>query len=139
MVAAYLAAPRGHAVTNHENYGGMMAELDIPRQRFDAAYSDTPYIERHRNHPDTGEQIEGAEFTDWPELAALAVRAHALFPDVFSVGWDVVYTTEGFRLLEGNTSWGMSPGLFLGQSAYVSKALKLLSLRDRSKCGGVNL
>lgn len=134
VIAAYLAAPRGHTVTNHENYGGMVAELDIPTQRFDAAFSEVPFRERHRNHPDTGARIEGADFEDWPELAALVLRAHALFPDVFSVGWDVFYTPEGFRLLEGNTLWGMSQGLFLGRTCYVSKCLKLLSLRKDPSC-----
>tara|TARA_B110000285_G_scaffold235566_1_gene318128 strand:+ start:1224 stop:2474 length:1251 start_codon:yes stop_codon:yes gene_type:complete len=134
VIAAYLAAPRGYTVTNHEGNGGMVAELDISTQRFGAAFSDTPYVEKHRNHPDTGAQIEGVEFADWPELAALAVRTHALFSDVFSVGWDVVYTPEGFRLLEGNTLWGMSPGLFLGRTCYVRKCLRLLSLRGGSKC-----
>ncbi|CAA6678611.1 MULTISPECIES: sugar-transfer associated ATP-grasp domain-containing protein [unclassified Lentimonas] len=132
VVAAYLAAPRGHTVTNHENYGGMMAELDISTQRFDAAYSETPYMERHRNHPDTGAQIEGAKLPSWPGMAALAVSAHALFPDVVSVGWDIVYTPEGFRLLEGNTFWGMSPGLFLGRTEYVRVCFELWERKQSS-------
>jgi len=132
VVAAYFCAPRGEVITNHELYGGMVAEIELETSSFKAAYSDMPSVERHVLHPDTAAKIEGFRFDQWPELARLAEEVHGSFQGIFSVGWDFVYTPDGFRLLEGNTLWGLHPGLFLGKTAYVSKAFEMLHAKAQA-------
>ncbi|MGB0258936.1 MAG: sugar-transfer associated ATP-grasp domain-containing protein, partial [Coraliomargarita sp.] len=125
LIAGYCAIPRGQVQTNHEEYGGMVSKVNCETGRLEAAFSYTPYVEKHRQHPDTGAQIEGAQLDCWSEVVKLALAAHASFKDVLSIGWDIVYTPQGLYLLEGNTLWGLDPGLFLGRTEYVDICLNL--------------
>ena len=54
-------------------------------------------------HPVTGAQVTGRIVPCWPELAALAVKAHRLVPERVMIGWDMAITPEGPALLEGNS------------------------------------
>lgn len=53
-------------------------------------------------HPQTGAQVKGRIIAQWPEIAALAQRAHRAFPQRKLVGWDIALTPTGPMLLEGN-------------------------------------
>lgn len=53
--------------------------------------------------------IPGNKVLHWPELVDIAQKAHAVFPDLFSIGWDLAVTPEGIRLIEGNINWGVAP------------------------------
>jgi|AraplaMF_Col_mMF_1032025.scaffolds.fasta_scaffold00149_70 hypothetical protein len=54
-------------------------------------------------HPKTGAQVTGRIIAHWPELAALAVRAHRAFSGRMIIGWDLALAPEGAMLLEGNS------------------------------------
>jgi hypothetical protein len=54
-------------------------------------------------HPVTGAQVTGRIVPCWPELAALALKAHRLVPERVMIGWDMAITPEGPSLLEGNS------------------------------------
>lgn len=41
------------------------------------------------------------------ELAQTAEAAHQAFPDIFAIGWDLVWTPSGVHVLEGNINWGV--------------------------------
>jgi hypothetical protein len=62
------------------------------------------YLERH---PDTGAQITGVRVPHWDlvvdRILALA-REHPYIP---YIGWDVVVTDDGLRILEGNSNSGV--------------------------------
>ncbi len=132
LVAGYLALPRGNSATNHEDYGGMVAKFDMQTGLLDAAFSYVPAVEKHCTHPDTGAVIEGARLDCCPDVLELALKAHRSFPEVVSIGWDIVYTTKGVYLLEGNTLWGLDPGLFLGRTPYVRTCLDIYDARRAS-------
>lgn len=53
-------------------------------------------------HPVTGARIAGAMLPEWPEVKALALRAHNVFNDRFVIGWDIAVTPSGPVLIEGN-------------------------------------
>jgi hypothetical protein len=54
-------------------------------------------------HPVTGAQVTGRIVPCWPELAALALKAHRLVPERVMIAWDMAITPEGPSLLEGNS------------------------------------
>ena len=58
-------------------------------------------------HPDTGTVFEGYKIPYFDEAVALAKRATECFYGISSIGWDVVITTDGPILLEGNDDWGV--------------------------------
>jgi hypothetical protein len=56
-------------------------------------------------HPDTGVELAGFEVPCWREAYALVKRAHGVFAEFGSIGWDVALTTDGPKLLEANAWW----------------------------------
>jgi hypothetical protein len=66
----------------------------------DADYAPDAWWDRQ---PKTGALVAGRVIAHWPELAALAVRAHRTFSGRMIVGWDLALTPDGPMLLEGNS------------------------------------
>jgi hypothetical protein len=56
------------------------------------------------DHPSTGERVLGRRLQGWGEIASAAAKAHRVFRGRILVGWDIGWTPEGVRILEGNTS-----------------------------------
>jgi hypothetical protein len=53
-------------------------------------------------------RFSGRQVIYWNELVDTALRAHANFPDLFSIGWDLAVTPEGVKLIEGNINWAVA-------------------------------
>ncbi|MGB7404899.1 MAG: sugar-transfer associated ATP-grasp domain-containing protein [Pacificimonas sp.] len=53
-------------------------------------------------HPDTGKQLRGNLVPDWPEAAALVIRAARTLPGLKINGWDVAFSDRGPLLVEFN-------------------------------------
>ena len=62
-------------------------------------------------HPETGCPIEGVQIPGLEAALGGILRAARCLPGAPCVGWDVVLTGDGFRVLEGNTP----PGLYVWQ------------------------
>ena len=62
------------------------------------------YVKMER-HPDSGIAFEGRPIPFYHDAVALALKAHALFPTLDAIGWDVAITSDGPLLLEGNHTW----------------------------------
>lgn len=54
-------------------------------------------------HPKTGAPVTSRVIAHWPDLAALAIRAHRAFSGRMIVGWDLALTPEGPVVIEGNS------------------------------------
>ena len=67
-------------------------------------------IERRAAHPSSGHTIAGRELPLWREAIALAHRAHALHPRTATLAWDVVLSSDGCVIIDGNTRWGVGAG-----------------------------
>ena len=55
------------------------------------------------HHPKTGALVTGRIIKHWPEIAALAVRAHRVFSARMVIGWDLALTPDGPVVIEGNS------------------------------------
>lgn len=118
IMGSYMVMPFADTAANHGTYGGMVAEMDIGTGRLFPAFKRLPVLQRLERHPRTGGQIAGVVVEQWPELEALAKRAHACFDDVFTIGWDLALTPAGPVIVEGNTQWGSMMNFFPGRTAY---------------------
>ena len=58
-------------------------------------------------HPDSHIRFTDFVLEDFDKAVALVEKAHRFFYQLGSIGWDVVFTTEGPMLLEGNDNWGL--------------------------------
>lgn len=85
------------------------------------------------HHVQTGARVEGRRIERWADLQSLAVRAHACFPWMPVIGWDVIHTREGPRIMEGNVAWGADIsqiGAVLGETRYADCMLQGLDRLD---------
>lgn len=57
----------------------------------------------HSKHPDTGVQIEGQVIPNWEEIKKTLLQGVDELPFLTYVGWDLIVTNEGFRIIEGNS------------------------------------
>lgn len=67
-------------------------------------------IERRTVHPTSARAIGGRDLPMWREAIGLAHRAHALHPKTATLAWDVVLSSEGCVVIDGNTRWGVGAG-----------------------------
>lgn len=54
------------------------------------------------DHPLTGERVAGRRLAGWSEIARTALDAHRVYDDRVLIGWDIGWTPDGVRILEGN-------------------------------------
>jgi len=85
----------------------------------------------HTNHPVFGSPIAGFRLPDWEKVIELGLRAHRVFYDFPSVGWDVAVTPEGPVLIEGNHNWNVvltqqAGGPALGETPFFESYLSYL-------------
>ena len=87
--------------------GGMAVGVtDDGLYRSWAYYNNDPIREAVRVHPDTGVVFAGRPLPFFREAIELACKAHALFPRMHSVGWDIAITPKGPLIIEANVKWG---------------------------------
>lgn len=115
--------------------GGIAAAVDA-RGTLQAAVAKDPDRGPYHSHPDSGASIAGIVIPHFAEALELAQRAHAAFPWVPTVGWDVVITSDGPVLLEANPGWCFElaqivPGRPLGATAYPEVFLEHFAAQSR--------
>jgi hypothetical protein len=58
----------------------------------------------------------------WPEMKRIACLAHRCAPSIPNIGWDIIHTTEGVFIMEGNLFFGADivqiAGPLLGETYY---------------------
>jgi len=100
--------PIGQAIVDNIAQGGLAAPIDLatgeicgPAMQKDKAVG----ISRFEKHPDTGVDLIGVQLPRWQEVLDLGRQAHASFPSMPFVGWDIAILPEGPLVLEGNPWW----------------------------------
>lgn len=93
------------AITDNFASGGVAAPILDARGTLGSGATKRSFTARLSTHPATGAPIEGAVVGEFPDALALARAAHARFPWLHSVGWDIAITDDGPTLIEGNIAW----------------------------------
>lgn len=103
--AALLKIPIG---PRYANNSGLGSAIDLRYGTLGPAHSYGPVYMGIARHPETGAAITGRRLPDWEHVLAMVTRAHALFPAVKLLGWDVALTLGGPVLLETNSGWDVN-------------------------------
>jgi hypothetical protein len=57
---------------------------------------------RHTAHPETGAPLAGVTIPVWPRVVSELTAFHDAYPAFDLVGWDIIVTPTGYRVIEGN-------------------------------------
>ncbi|MFD1362323.1 sugar-transfer associated ATP-grasp domain-containing protein [Lentibacillus salinarum] len=85
--------------------GGMTALVDLEKGRLGkAAYhqENNSKIEWVQTHPDTNVKIEGTVIPNWEHVKNKVIEVAKSEDNLRYVGWDVVVTDTGMKIIEGN-------------------------------------
>lgn len=107
FIAAAVVRIGTDATAPRENWlhGGLSAKIDIETGLLGKAVhypSGGSQLTWHAAHPDSGEMIEGVSLPNWEQVKTGVLEIFRALPVLKYVGWDVVVTEDGFRILEGN-------------------------------------
>ncbi len=94
----------GNSVVDNFHQGGLATAVNLETGVIGIA-SDIgvrPDVGWRDTHPVSGARFAGRTLPHWPEVVALAVRAHEAFPGRVVVGWDVAMLSDGAMIIEGN-------------------------------------
>jgi hypothetical protein len=94
----------GNSVVDNFHQGGLATAVDMQIGVIGIA-SDIgirPDVGWRDTHPVSGVRFDGRTLPHWPDVVALAVRAHEAFPERVVVGWDVAMLADGAMIIEGN-------------------------------------
>lgn len=94
----------GNSVVDNFHQGGLATAVDMQTGVIGIA-SDIgirPDVGWRDTHPVSGARFAGRTLPHWPDVVALAVKAHEAFPERVVVGWDVAMLADGAMIIEGN-------------------------------------
>jgi hypothetical protein len=102
--AVFRMPVRADAAVDNFHAGGLAAPIALADGWLGRATSLglSPGASWHDTHPTTGGRILDYRLPFWDAVVALVVRAHALFPDLVALGWDVAILDDGPCLVEVN-------------------------------------
>lgn len=83
--------------------GGLAAAIDTETGRLgEVAVRSPEVLKRGRSHPETGERITDVRVPDWSAVREVVLEAALTVSHLPYIGWDIVVTEDGPRILEGN-------------------------------------
>jgi len=92
--------------------GGLASAIDVETGRATRAVSvpsrGAP-MAWHSAHPETGAEIENLAIPHWPAIVDTILKVCRRLPYLPYVGWDVIVTEDGLKLVEGNHFPGLFP------------------------------
>ncbi|MFM8745589.1 MAG: sugar-transfer associated ATP-grasp domain-containing protein [Aestuariivirga sp.] len=94
----------GNSVVDNFHQGGLATAVNLATGEIGIA-SDIgvrPEVGWRDTHPVSGARFAGRILPHWPEVVALAIKAHEAFPQRVVVGWDVAMLEDGAMIIEGN-------------------------------------
>ncbi len=100
--------PVGDAIVDNAAQGAVASPIDPETGRIcgpGVRKDERLGISIHHRHPTTGTALVGFQIPYFPEVLALARRAHEVFSTIHFVGWDIAVLPDGPVLMEGNAWW----------------------------------
>lgn len=97
--------------TDNWSSGGLCAAIDMDTGLLSRAArfpAEQDCVTWHDRHPETGVPIAGLEVPHWHAIRRQIAGLAASFPYLPYVGWDLIVTQDGFRVLEGNAYSGVN-------------------------------
>lgn len=91
--------------TDNWTQGGMSARIDLETGVMGKAATycyTTNKLLWLSHHPETKAQIEGIAVTNWEEVKGKILHLAQVFSFIKYIGWDVVSTDNGVKVIEGN-------------------------------------
>src|SRR5262249_4778198 len=100
-----IGCARSYPVDNWAK-GGLVAQVDLTTGRIGSAVNQSDQDRTliwHVTHPESGTRIEGVVLPHWNLVKTRMLEICRSLPLLRYVGWDLVLTAEGFKILEGNS------------------------------------
>jgi hypothetical protein len=102
----------GRVGSQVENFsqGGLSVGIDRETGELGLGETKPKFGATHRcgTHPDSNVQFAGRVVPMWRQIVDVCKQAAALSPGVKSIGWDVILTPAGPRIIEGNPDWALA-------------------------------
>lgn len=100
------------APVDNVSAGALAALIDIETGTLESAiqaksHDKNKLFLRYQSHPDNGSRIEGERIPNWEEIKKTIVELTNKLPYFNFVAWDVLLTTDGICVIEGNSSAGL--------------------------------
>lgn len=97
----YAAAKMGMDDEIQDTINTTVSRVDLGTGRMNASTAG-PGKKGNTHHPTTGHPIEGTVIPYWQQVMELVKKAHAVYPHLPIVGWDVAVSPDGPLIIEGN-------------------------------------
>ena len=105
VMHAVVRIGRAGAWLDNFHAGGIAMKVDLETGRTAAPAVRLDRSTTYTRHPDSGLALNDRPIPAFARCLALVDRAHALFPGLRTVGWDVAIAPEGPRIVEANLDW----------------------------------
>lgn len=94
----------GGAPTDNWHSGGFAAPIDIDTGELNplVRYSPENGLQQFEAHPETGARVYGTSIPHWDAVKQTAINVANIHRQNPYVGWDIVVTTDGPVVIEGN-------------------------------------
>lgn len=99
---------RKTGLIDNTDAGGVTCEIDLDDGRFfDGIMFIDKIIHECRHHPDTNDLVEGT-IPRWSQIKEKILEISAYISEVIYMGFDVIVTDDGFKIIEINSHQGIS-------------------------------
>lgn len=103
---AIFKMPVGKSIISNLS-GSIITPVNIDSGKLGMAISIRKPFDPIEYHPDGKGRINGTVLPYWQNAVDICIKAHQFFLDTSFIGWDIAFTPNGVRLLEGNSGWGV--------------------------------
>lgn len=95
--------------TDNWQQGAMSVKIDLESGTLGQVvrFTKDGKIERRSTHPDTGKKLTGKRIPNWEEVKKQILKAASNNSFLSYIGWDVVITENGVKVLEANNGSGV--------------------------------
>jgi hypothetical protein len=146
LLGAFLRLGHVDAMTDNTARGGVAVDVDTESGVLGSGVLQDPF-RRMDQHPEGRVPFRGRSLPYWDDVLDVCLRAAPLFPAVRLVGWDVMITQAGARLMEANRNIrlrtlqaargrGLLDGSFLGDLRELGIATERLAVRPGTEADG---